>query len=217
MRWVTNSALKLVLAFSLVFSFSSQANLIINGSFEDIDVRDGRWSYFVPGTPRATGLGWQGDNVEIWDSLFGFEASDGEQHAELNAHPNQGDKFSIFQTFNTIENALYQLSFDYAARRNRNESFNVSVTGDNTLLDYQLDDHTRFSWRTYSGMFTADSSLTTLRFTSNNDGTLGNLIDNVSVTPVNNALNVIPEPDLLFPLILLILFLAVRYQIRRHQ
>ncbi|OZS45189.1 DUF642 domain-containing protein [Photobacterium sanguinicancri] len=203
---VRSTLLRITVTFLLaLFSITSQANLITNGSFEDIDVPNNSWRFYSQGTPN---LAWQGSNVEIWDSLFGFEASEGEQYAELNAHPNQGI-FSINQTFNTITGGIYNLSFDYSARRNnRNEQFEVSA-GDFTQI---LSSNVRFNWNDFATEFTALNNSTTLTFTSLNRGTLGNLLDNVVVTTSRLP---IPEPDLIFPLILLIAFALFRYQYHR--
>ncbi|MGF1835056.1 DUF642 domain-containing protein [Photobacterium sanguinicancri] len=199
-----------LLRTSLVFLFTaftltSHANLITNGSFEDIDVPNNSWRFFTQGTPN---LAWQGSNVEIWDSLFGFEASEGDQYAELNAHPNQG-QFSIYQTFDTVTGGIYNLSFDYSARRNnRNEQFEVSA-GDFLQV---FSNNVRFNWNDFATEFTALDTSTTLTFTSLNRGTLGNLLDNVVVTTSRLP---IPEPDLIFPLILVIAFALFRYQYHR--
>ncbi|MGF1685506.1 DUF642 domain-containing protein [Photobacterium japonica] len=190
-----------------LFSAFSQANLIQHGSFEEPDVGNKKWRYFAPATTPGLS-GWQGDNIEIWDSLFGFESSHGDQHAELNAHPNQGSYFSIYQTFATNPSQLYTLSFDYAARRNSGESFFVKVMGDTPLLLTTLADHERFTWRHYSETFYADSDFSTLRFVSKNKGTRGNLLDNIHVT-------VVPEPDLLFPVLLLVVFLLTQRRLRK--
>lgn len=192
----------------LLFAPAAHANLIQHGSFEEPNVKNKGWRFFDPATtPGLTG--WQGDNIEIWDSLFGFEASHGEQHAELNAHPNQKEHFSFYQTFATTPNQLYTLTFDYAARRNKNESFVVDIMGDSPLLLTTLDDHERFTWRNFSETFYADSDFSTLRFTSQNKGTQGNLLDNVRVT-------VVPEPDLLFPVMLFAVFLLIQHRRRQH-
>ncbi|WP_281222398.1 DUF642 domain-containing protein [Photobacterium sanguinicancri] len=203
---VRSTLLRITVTFLLaIFSMTSQANLITNGGFEDIDVPNNSWRFYSQGTPN---LAWQGSNVEIWDSLFGFEASEGEQYAELNAHPNQGI-FSINQTFNTVTGGIYNLSFDYSARRNnRNEQFEVSA-GDFTQI---LSSNVRFNWNDFATEFTALNNSTTLTFTSLNRGTLGNLLDNVVVTTSRLP---IPEPDLIFPLILLIAFALFRYQYHR--
>ncbi|MDO6498514.1 DUF642 domain-containing protein [Photobacterium sanguinicancri] len=201
-----------LLRTSLVFLFTaftltSHANLITNGSFEDIDVPNNSWRFFTQGTPN---LAWQGSNVEIWDSLFGFEASEGDQYAELNAHPNQG-QFSIYQTFDTVTGGIYNLSFDYSARRNnRNEQFEVSA-GDFLQV---FSNNVRFNWNDFATEFTALDTSTTLTFTSLNRGTLGNLLDNVVVTTSRLP---IPEPDLIFPLILVIAFALFRYQYHRSR
>ena len=146
---VRSTLLRITVTFLLaLFSMTSQANLITNGGFEDIDVPNNSWRFYSQGTPN---LAWQGSNVEIWDSLFGFEASEGEQYAELNAHPNQGI-FSINQTFNTVTGGIYNLSFDYSARRNnRNEQFEVSA-GDFTQI---LSSNVRFNWNDFATEFTS--------------------------------------------------------------
>lgn len=191
--------------FIITFALTSHANLITNGGFEDIDVPNNSWRFFTQGTPN---LAWQGSNVEIWDSLFGFEASEGDQYAELNAHPNQG-QFSIYQTFDTVTGGIYNLSFDYSARRNnRNEQFEVSA-GDFSQV---LSNNIRFNWNDFATEFTALDTSTTLTFTALNSGTLGNLLDNVVVTPARLP---IPEPELIFPLLLLIVFATLRFQYHR--
>lgn len=199
----------LVLLFTIVcailFSSAAQANLIKNGGFEDIDVPDRSWRYFSQGTPN---LAWQGSNVEIWDSLFGFEAAEGEQYGELNAHPNQG-QFSIYQTFDTVAGGIYDLSFNYSARRNnKNEQFEVSAGDFSQVLTSNI----RFNWQDFATEFTALSDTTTITFTALNRGTLGNLIDNIVIT--QNRLP-IPEPELIFPLTFALLFLLLRARYHR--
>ena len=202
--------LKRLSLFILLLSISQPtlANLIINGGFEAQDVPNRSWRYFDP--DNTPGLGWKGSNVEIWDSLFRFEASEGKQHGELNAHPNQRNSFfSIFQTFNTVIGQDYYLSFDYAGRRSNNESFKALVYSDenNKILDLTFTDHTPRVWSSYYGMFTADDTSTTLRFTSENKGTRGNLLDNVKVTAI-------PEPNVLFAMLFLICFMG--YQVKKR-
>jgi hypothetical protein len=65
------------------------ANLIVNGSFEDNNVKSGKWSWFTADKVN----GWDGSNIEIWDNLLSINAFDGSQIAELNSH---GSNKSIF-------------------------------------------------------------------------------------------------------------------------
>lgn len=165
----------------LLLATSANANLIVNGGFEDNPVADGSWSYFS----GAEVNGWEGSNVEIWHNLSGITAAEGQQHAELNAHPYTGDVFSIFQDFATVVGQAYDVSFFYRARESANEAFSFSVG----TLNAVLTDHLVGSWSTFSNSFVADSTSTRLSFTSLDSGTLGNLLDGVSVEAQ------VPEPS----------------------
>ncbi|MEL6301187.1 MAG: DUF642 domain-containing protein [Pseudomonadota bacterium] len=171
-------------AAAIALSMTANASLIVNGGFEDTDVNDGNggWEWYTSSNVD----GWEGSNIEIWQDFGNIGPYEGNQHAELNAHPGSGDAFSIFQTFATNPGQVYELFFAYGARRNDNESFQVQLTGEGSLLDRLMDDHTVNNWSTFSYVFTADSSSTTLTFTSitPRDGTVGNFLDGVSVVSV---------------------------------
>jgi hypothetical protein len=166
----------------LAFASSSNANLIVNGGFENNAVDKGAWAWFSTSDVD----GWGGSNVEIWGEGFGnIGAYEGKQHAELNAHPGSGSAFSIFQTFKTQVGQQYNLSFAYGARRNVNEKFRVEVSD----LNWVINNDKVNEWSLYDDIFTATTSDTTFRFTSVTPvaGTYGNFLDAVSVTSV-------PEP-----------------------
>jgi hypothetical protein len=162
-------------------SAGANANLIVNGGFEDNNVATGSWQYYSANQVN----GWEGSNIEIWDHLGGVVAPEGNQHAELNAHPNAG-QFSIYQTFTTVVGQLYDVSFFYSARQDNSESFQFSVGS----LDALINDHVVGTWNQYVNVFRANSTSTTLRFTSVTPSysTVGNLIDGVNVT------SHVPEP-----------------------
>lgn len=173
------TGLKLMVLISFVlFSNFSQAGLIVNGGFEDTHVNDGSWRWFTSDNVA----GWDGSNIEIWDSLTKFESYEGEQHAELNAH-GSNETFSIFQTFSTDASGRYDVSFAYAARRNTSEAFQFDIIDSSGLLLFSqiMDDHTVKSWSLFDTTFTALSDLTTIRFTTINSGTYGNFLDDVNV------------------------------------
>jgi hypothetical protein len=175
-----------VLAAGLACAASAHANLIVNGGFEAPDVPNGNWAYYS----SANVPGWQGDNIEIWDNLNGVVAVEGNQHAELNAHPaTTSGTYSIFQAFATAVGHTYDVSFFYQARANGNEAFTFSAGPLSALID----DHVTGAWSQYSGYFVADSTLTTLRFTTVSTGTLGNFLDDVVVTERRK----VPEPGTL--------------------
>ena len=164
---------------------AANANLITNGGFEDNDVSQNTWRWYTSDNVN----GWSGSNIEIWDRFLGVTAVDGNQFAELNAHGNGGQQFSIFQSFDTEVNGLYNLSFYYQARSNANERFEVAVDGEGVSIFSQImDDHVRNVWSVFTTRFVAVSDTTTLTFTSLTpfSGTVGNFLDAVSVTVVSN-------------------------------
>ncbi len=169
MKWAAISALFLALAGT-----SAQASVITNGNFEDNVIGNNSWRWFIADQVN----GWDGSNLEIWRGYAGVEAYSGQQFIELNAHGSNSGAWSIFQTFNTVSGARYQLSFAYRARANSNETFSVSVAD----LNQTLTDHITGEWRLFTGYFTAGNTSSLLRFTSGTAGTVGNFIDDVQIT-----------------------------------
>ncbi|EMP56208.1 response regulator receiver domain-containing protein (CheY-like) [Marinobacter santoriniensis NKSG1] len=191
MSLITRIAALGALGFSLAVATPASANLIVNGGFESPEVAAGSWQYFS----SADVDGWNGDNIEIWNDLNGVTAYEGDQFAELNAHPYSGSTFGIYQSFATTADQTYNLSFAYRARQSNDESFNVSVTSPNViggpLESWLMDDHVVGEWKVFSTTFVALSELTTLTFSTTNASTIGNFLDAVDVSvPV-------PEPGTL--------------------
>lgn len=166
----------LIAAAGLVASASASANLLVNGGFEDNNVASGSWSYFNAGSVN----GWEGSNIEVWDHLLGVTAPEGDQHAELNAHPYTGNAFSIYQSFATTVGQHYDVSFYYSARSNDHETFSFNVADLNAVLD----EHIVGSWTHYFNSFVANDSTTTISFTTVAPyaDTVGNFLDGVAVT-----------------------------------
>lgn len=158
----------------LLLAASAQANLIVNGGFEDNTVAAGNWSYFSSSAVN----GWDGSNIEIWNNFGGVVAPEGNQHAELNAHPYTGGVFSIYQSFATVVGQIYDVSFFYSARESANESFHFSVGTLATLIN----DHTVGTWNQFTGSFVANSNFSTITFTTTDNSTVGNFLDAVVVT-----------------------------------
>ncbi len=181
MKWAAISALFLALAGT-----SAQASVITNGNFEDNVIGNNSWRWFIADQVN----GWDGSNLEIWRGYAGVEAYSGQQFIELNAHGSNSGAWSIFQTFNTVSGARYQLSFAYRARANSNETFSVSVAD----LNQTLTDHITGEWRLFTGYFTAGNTSSLLRFTSGTAGTVGNFIDDVQITelPAQISSNSVP-------------------------
>jgi hypothetical protein len=198
---------KLLIAFCVYFiSLNTHSSLIINGSFEDTQVRRGGWSWFNASQVN----GWMGSNIEIWNNFNGLVAADGSQHIELNSHGYNGGPFSIYQDFSTIVNRSYNLTFHYRARRNDKESFKVELlsSSNDIFSSLILDNHNTDAWTLYTESFKAISDQVRLRFTSvtPSRSTIGNFIDNVSVSPQQlPAIAQVPEPNMLYLVIFAIL------------
>jgi hypothetical protein len=165
---------------ALFFAHTVNANLVVNGGFEDNAVNTNSWKLFNSDDVA----GWQGSNIEIWDNLFKFQSYEGSQHAELNSHSGNGQAYSIFQTFSTEIGSVYDFSFAYSARSNTNEAFQVDVISGKTNIYSQLvTDHVVKTWSVFDDDFTAVAAQTVLMFTSVTPAksTLGNLLDDVKV------------------------------------
>lgn len=176
----------------------ANANLIVNGSFEDNTVAAGGWQAF----DSANVNGWDGDRIEIWNGLNGVLAQDGTKHAELNADPgNSGSTYSIFQAFETVIGQTYDVSFFYRARQNTTESFSFTVGNLAELINH----NNTQSWTQFSGSFVATATTNTITFLTVNTGTYGNFLDNVVVTAKANVVESSPLVMLLIGLTGLVL------------
>ena len=172
----------------LTASGIAHGNLIVNGGFESPSIDSG-WT-FGP-DPLA---GWKGDNIEVWASGFNDVVSyEGNQHGELNAHPYDKTEWSIYQSFDTTLNELYDISFAYSARRNDEEAFRFSLADDtSSIFDKIIDDHEPGEWEYFSDSFFGNGKEMTLTFTSitPRKGTVGNFLDAIKVVSV-------PEPGMI--------------------
>jgi hypothetical protein len=193
------NALKIALGMSL-FACSGMAhsNLIVNGGFEKPGISSG-WTY----GPDAEG-GWRGDDIEVWASEFkGVKSFEGEQHGELNAHGRRDGAWSIHQSFDTLVDSRYAVSFAYRARKHDQEAFRFEIySGVDEIFNFVMDRHDTDQWSIFSDTFAGSGALTTLKFTAitPSTGTVGNFIDAVSVTPLASPLRIaqeVPAPSTL--------------------
>lgn len=169
------------LAAAAFISGGVQANLITNGSFENNSLSN--WQLFSP----ANVDGWDaGQQIELWESGYNSVTSaDGGYHLELNS--NGTAPFTLFQNFTTSIGQTYEYSFAYRARSNTNESFDfgIGAAGSSSTL---IADHVTGEWFYNIGSFVATSNDSQVWFQSvSPEGTVGNFLDNVTVTAV-------PEP-----------------------
>lgn len=202
---------KVIAGLALVLSANVSANLIVNGSFEGNNVASGSWAKYNASAVE----GWDGLNFEIWDNLGGTAAYAGDQLLELNswgARNGDNNNYEISQSFSTDINQLYAVEFAYQARANDDESFLFEIYDDlgNTLFSQVLDDHTTGDWLVFDTTFLASSVLSSISFASISSGTVGNLIDAVSVTAVATTATSVPEPATLAPFVAALLFVGAR-------
>ena len=188
-----------------VASFSSQASLIVNGDFEANPINPNSWTWM----PSSQVPGWQGSNIEIWNSMNGVQAVTGNHFIELNAHGSNQGAWSIYQSFETLVGQSYELSFYYRARNGSNEQFEVTVAD----LSQTLNDHTNRDWSFFSSSFVATDTNTTLRFTSHNTGTIGNFLDGVSVV-AQQGVAAVPAPATMGVMALGLVLLGATRRIR---
>ncbi|TFG85837.1 MAG: DUF642 domain-containing protein [Chromatiales bacterium] len=124
-------------------------------------------------------------------------AADGIQTVDLAGSPGAG---VIATTFPTTAGQAYSLTFQYARNNgigNTPARAKVEVVGAATLLQAEIR-HEAASQpasanQPFNGSFVADGAMTTLRFTSLNDGNTGITVDGISVSPVSPAPNLSGE------------------------
>jgi len=189
-----------VVALSLVFISSVQAvPTIQNGSFEeDQGIAVGSYVPVPAGDASITGWTIGGGGVDWIESYW--TASDGSRSLDL----NRLAAGSILQTFTTIANAWYNVTFDMAANPDGGslpKSLMV-ITEGGLVGTYQSSANPKLgNWDAKFGAFQADADgSTTLVFTSMTpaaDNGFGPALDNVVVTLVQDTLPAVPAPGAL--------------------
>ncbi|MCW8895093.1 VCBS domain-containing protein [Sulfurimonas sp.] len=153
-------------------------NLVVNGSFENPDISSGTWAHFATGVP-----GWvAADQVEIWDHLstYGYAASDGDQHAELDYN---GVVDTLSQTLN-LKEGKFILNFDAATRdaATKDNAFIVLWNGTQIASITEADMHeTDGTWKTFTFEVDAVDGANTLMFAEESSDNYGPLLDNVQL------------------------------------
>lgn len=146
------------------------ANLLVNGSFEDPAITDS-WAK-SPVTGWAVALVSSGTSTlgEIWRGLV--TPSDLAQNLELAVDlPTK-----ITQSTTTISGATYELRFDFAARLKDAADNRVFATADtNTIVDAST---ANTNWTTYGGTFVADASTDITLADMGTPDSYGTLVDN---------------------------------------
>lgn len=178
--------MKKLLAIAALVSVPAfaQANLVVNGSFEDYtSIAPGRWANFGSGYGWTTGpLG-----VEVRNAVAGT-AADGVRFVELDTTGNSW----ISQTIHTHANQTLELSFSYAPREGVVAGSNgIQAFWNGTSLGaFTANGNPNSGWMDLSFDVQADAGgLGTLMFRAiGKSDSYGGSLDNVVVTAV-------PEPD----------------------
>lgn len=178
------------------------ANLVQNGSFETFN--SGVANALCPGgavqcaqfNSGNTGIAnWTisgANGVDIVGSLW--TAADQTNSLDLNS----GGPGTISQTFTTVSNQLYSLTFSLGGNFFANPNPKTGTVSAGSLVNQSLsftnasiysfsDNPGPMNWISQSFNFTASGTSTTLTFTGTNSGAAGLALDNIAVTAV-------PEP-----------------------
>lgn len=165
---------------------ASGVNGVQNGSFEDPVIssvpNNGTWANLsaIPGWNPTNGCGIE--LQENGDTNPASKAADGTQWAELASNCPSG----IYQDVSTMPGWTYSLSYAYSAREGvAANDMNVSWNG--AVVRAVAADGTGNAvpvWTSYTDTVTATTATTRLQFDDASDnGTVGDLLDAVSVTP----------------------------------
>jgi choice-of-anchor C domain-containing protein len=194
-------------ALFLLACSPAQADLIVNGSFENFtvgpnDVDFGTFVRFFSPPPNTDITGWtisgsssgNPNNVDLvhsslWPAFAGTQSLDMEGAV--------GASGVIFQSFATTPGDIYDLSFEYSNNPyGSGGAMNVLVTGSGTLLNQNVSHNAstvgNMDYKLFSQTFTAKSAMTTLQFSALTNSGFGVVIDAVSVNPTS-----VPEPSTL--------------------
>ena len=177
----------------------AQANLIVNGSFEEGNYTGGEWNDIAPGSTDLTGWSNTGIGLINWhNSAAMMNPFDGDKVVDLNNSGNGlADTGILSQSFATDIGESYELTFYLAGPGTAfpdPRQVQVDIAGIQQIFSQAASPNTALEWGTETLTFTAIESTTTLAFTSvNGAGYWGPLLDGVSV-------NAIPEPSTLVTL-----------------
>lgn len=179
---------RLILATSIFISasFALTAAPFTNGSFET-GPDPGVFTTLPSGSTAITGWVVGGNGVDYIGSYW--QAANGSRSLDLNAT----DTGSISQTFDTILNMPYMVTFSLAGNPSGAPTVKaLTVSAAGTTTPYTFDTTgattTAMNWSSRTFNFVANSTSTTLTFSSTVAGSFGPALDNVAVAAA------IPEP-----------------------
>ncbi len=173
----------IIISVSLTFTSSSAWAGLINGSFE-LGTDPGAYMTLNPGATDITGwtITGQLDYIGTY-----WQASDGSRSLDLSGL----SAGSLQQDIDTVVGYTYIVNFDMAGNPDGDPTLKqlvVEAVGvDAQAFDFDITGHTKsdMGWQTMTWSFVANSTTTTLKFTSLvGDTGWGPALDNVSVTAI---------------------------------
>ncbi|MBU0801782.1 MAG: choice-of-anchor C family protein [Alphaproteobacteria bacterium] len=187
MRTLLTATATFVAAVALLPATASAAGFV-NGSFEN-GIALGSFTP-VGGGDTVSITGWEvtGNSVDYIGSYWA--AQDLSRSIDLNGNGQGG----IRQTFDTVANTVYNVSFWLAGNPDGapvTKSVTVGATGattSNYSFDFTGFNKANMGWTNYQYSFVATGASTTLSFASQDATSFGAALDNVSVTAA------VPEP-----------------------
>jgi hypothetical protein len=184
--------LSLAAAALALAPLAAQANLIVNGGFEEPALSSGSWGVY------SSILGWtatSGSGIEIQNNAAGAPYQ-GAQHVELDSHYGTQTNSGMAQTVATTAGLQYLLSFAYSPRPNVGSTSNgIELWIDSVLLDtFTAAGGQATSWSIRNYAITGDGS-TTIEFRAiGTQDSLGGYLDDVRLVAAQQAPNGVPEP-----------------------
>lgn len=176
-------------ALLLFSALPANADLIVNGGFEDPELRYNTWDLFdtIPGWGLMDEIG----QIEIQNNVAG-SPYEGRQFVELDST----EPSTIYQWVNTVAGQNYVLSFAFAARPGTsipNDNVMSVSWGGAEIFSMAAPDFTP-NWTVFTLHVTADSAITRLTFgdlSPNSQNSYGVYLDAVSLVTK------VPEPGTL--------------------
>ena len=183
--------LSLAAAALVLAPLAAQANLIINGGFENPALSTESWTVY------SSILGWTttlGSGIEIQNNVAG-SPYEGRQHVELDSHNNSG----MLQTVTTSPGGQYLLSFAYSPRPGVGIASNgIDLWVDGLLLDsFTAAGGSVTSWSIRNYTITGDGA-TSIEFrAAGTSDSLGGYLDDVRFVVSEQGASPAPEPSTL--------------------
>ncbi len=131
--------------------------------------------------------GWQGDGVALTGTDL-WQAADGDTSIDMN-----GDGPGWFgRTIDTVEGQTYEISFDMSGNPHGQrgvKTLNLSAGDDVSSHSFDTTNISRndMQWQHSSMTFVADGTSTWVSFDSTTPGSVGAVIDSISIAPVTPA------------------------------